>query len=98
MTVSSRDAETMSYLVYKVTVWSRLMQFWLDHRSIHPEDADLCKPRLAACRKQLNHWKKVANGSVSSVKIKVPLVMTSDAIRKRQRRAEQKEMRSNAEP
>ncbi len=58
VTVSSHEAETMPYHVYKRTVWGRLRSWWIDYGARHPDDEQRVSwpERLAECEAQLALW------------------------------------------
>lgn len=59
--VGEREAAGMSYHEYKVTVWSRLCEFWrarLHDRRLHPDAHE----RLAACEARLKEFAAPARG------------------------------------
>lgn len=51
--VSSEEAEWLSYLDYKLLVWSRLVAFWVEYEANHPD----WNNRLDECRAHLRYWK-----------------------------------------
>lgn len=61
MPVSSAEAEKLPYLVYKVLVWTRLVNHWVAQKSISEESQiPYIDERIADCSVHLAHWKNIA--------------------------------------
>lgn len=54
--IDSREAETMDYLTYKRTVWSRLLAWWREYQPEHPERATFVQARIEVCEAQVARW------------------------------------------
>jgi hypothetical protein len=58
--VSSREAETMDYITYKRTFWSRMLAWWQQYLPTHPERRTFVQHRIEFCQGQVDHWNEAA--------------------------------------
>lgn len=58
--ISSKQAEAMGYLDYKVEMWKRLLQFWLERDG----ETEAVRRRIEVCRVQHEYWKERSGNAV----------------------------------